>query len=227
MNNQLTSQTRITPKQLLMLKQIGLFQENPCYSATIGELAQELGISRPTAYEHIAALREKKLLVQSTGKARSLRLTAKGQTLLRQALQREQKTAGDEFNNNAESASEEFYLRGRVSAGYGIDAIDEQVPFSLSDMFGHRDDVFVLQVSGRSMIGAGINDGDYVMCRHTKTANNGQLVVALLDEETATLKRFYHDEKAARLMPENDAFEPILSTDCQIQAVVVGLVRQM
>jgi repressor LexA len=219
---------QVTPKQLLMLKQIGLYQANPCYSATIGELAQSLGISRATAYEHIAALREKKLLVQSTGKARSLRLTSKGESLLQQALQLEQntETVAPPLTNSG-SASEEFYLRGRVSAGYGIDAIEEQTPFSLSDVFGHKDDVFVLQVSGQSMIDAGINDGDFVMCKYARTAGNGQLVIALLEGETATLKRFYLDKRAARLMPENDAFEPIFATDCQIQAVVVGLVRQM
>lgn len=211
-------QTQITPKQLQVLRQISSFQKNRCYSATIGELAQSLGISRPTAFEHIAALREKNLLAKSTGKARCLRLSASGAKLLKQADRCE---PNDETN-----CGEGIYLRGHVSAGYGIDAIEEHQPFSLGEVFGNRGDLFALQVRGQSMTGAGINDGDYVICRHAETADNGQLVVALLDDgENATLKRFFKDAKAVRLQPENDAFEPILSRNCRIRAVVVGLVR--
>lgn len=215
---------QITPKQLQVLKQIGNFQKNRCYSATIGELAQALDISRATTFEHIAALREKNLLLQSTGRARCLKLSKNGEKLLDTAQQHDQSenTVSERF---LESASEGIYLRGRVSAGYGIDAIQEHQPFSLGEVFGNRGDLFVLQVRGRSMTGAGINNGDYVMCRYAKTAENGQLVVAVIEEDQATLKRFYKDAKAVRLQPENDDFEPILSTDCHIQAVVVGLVR--
>ncbi len=216
----LNPQTAVTPKQLQVLAQIGNFQKNRCYSATIGELAQKLGISRATAYEHIAALREKKLMVQSTGKARCLKLTASGVRLLDQAAESE--PVYDEPQQST------ITLRGRVSAGYGIDAIEEVRPFSLGDVYGGSHvDVFALQVCGQSMVNAGINDGDYVICRQAATADNGQLVVALLDDgENVTLKRFFKDERAIRLQPENDAFEPIFSRHCRIQAVVVGLVRR-
>lgn len=208
----------VTPKQLQVLRQIGNFQKNRCYSATIGELAQHLGISRATAYEHIAALRGKKLLVQSTGRARCLKTTAKGEKLLKHIIDSEQ--------IYPRHAPEDICLRGCVSAGYGIDAIEDHQPFSFTDVFGNQGSTFALQVRGQSMTDAGINDGDYVICRHAANAENGQLVVALLDDgENATLKRFYKDKNAVRLQPENDAFEPILSRNCRIQAVVVGLVR--
>ncbi len=219
--------TEITPKQLVVLRQIGNFQKNRCYSATIGELAHALGISRTTAYEHIAALREKKLLTASTGKARCSKLTGGGVKLLKQASQLEKKSTLQLSSRVEDLASEGIYLRGCVSAGYGIDAIESQEPFSLGDVFGNRGDVFALQVRGNSMIDAGIHDGDYVMCRQADAAQNGQLVIALLDDgENATVKRFFKDANAVRLQPENDAFEPILSTHCRIQAVVVGVVRQ-
>jgi repressor LexA len=211
-------QIQITPKQLQVLRQISSFQKNRCYSATIGELAQALGISRPTAFEHIAALREKNLLAKSTGRARCLRLSASGAKLLKQA----DRCEPDTITNCGEG----IYLRGCVSAGYGIDAIEDNQPFSLGEVFGNRGDLFALQVRGQSMTGAGIKDGDYVICRQAATADNGQLVVALLDNgENATLKRFFKDTDSVRLQPENDAFEPILSRHCRIQAVVVGLVR--
>lgn len=219
---------QITPKQLETLRQVENFQKSQCYSATIGELAAALNISRTTAYEHIAGLREKKLLVQSTGKARCLRLTKAGEKLLEQAWQLESGSSDLDFPNTPTKRNPDMlFLRGRVSAGYGIDAIEEKTPFSLPDFFGNRNDVFVLQVCGRSMINAGFNDGDYVICKQAQTADNGQIVIALLDEEQATMKRFFKDPKTARLMPENDAFEPIYSNNCRIQAIVVGVVKRL
>ena len=212
-------QPPVTPKQLQVLRQIGNFQTNRCYSASIGELAQVLGVSRTTAYEHIAALRAKKLLAQSTGKARCLRLTAADEKLLEQARQSR--------TDCAAIADEGITLRGRVCAGYGSEAVEEAQRFSLGEVFGNRGAIFSLRVQGSSMTGAGIQDGDYVICKQTADAENGQLVIALLDDgENATLKRFFKDRSAVRLQPENDAFEPILSRHCRIQAVVVGLIRR-
>jgi repressor LexA len=219
--------TQITPKQLETLRQVEHFLRSQCYSATIGELATALNISRTTAYEHIAGLREKRLLVRSTGKARCLRLTHSGERLLEQARE-------IEADQSAENGSDEcvhdrpggIFLRGRVSAGYGIEAIEEQTPFSLPETFGDSRDIFVLEVCGESMIDAGIGDGDFVICKSAQTANDGQIVIAMLEDEQATMKRFYRDKKAARLMPANDAFEPIYSTTCRIQAVVIGAVKQ-
>ena len=217
----------ITPRQLETLRQVENFLKSQCYSATIGELAAALNISRTTAYEHIAALREKKLLVRSTGKARCLRLTKSGERLLEQAREIEAtQSTGDNSNEFVDGMVNGIFLRGRVSAGYGIEAIEEQTPFSLSETFGNSEEIFVLQVCGQSMIDAGINDGDFVICRSAQTAENGQIVIALLDDEQATMKRFFRDKKAARLMPANDAFEPIYSTTCRIQAVVIGAVKQ-
>lgn len=223
---QSSTSAQISPRQLRVLSQIGRLQANRCYSATIGELAQALNLSRATAFEHIAALREKKLLTQSTGRARSLKLTPVGERLLSQSLQQERQPLFDSPDGCKGDASA-ILMRGRVSAGYGIDAIEEQTPFSLDRVFGTTGELFVLRVCGQSMINAGISDGDFVMCRSAQTADNGQLVVALLaDAQNATLKRFFRDPQAVRLQPENDAFEPILSRDCKIQAVVIGLIRK-
>jgi repressor LexA len=219
--------TQITPKQLETLRQVENFLRSQCYSATIGELAAALNISRTTAYEHIAGLREKGLLVRSTGKARCLRLTNAGERLLEQAREIEAAQSNDDGGNEfVNDTADGIFLRGRVSAGYGIEAVEEQTPFSLPETFGSGDDVFVLQVCGKSMIDAGINDGDFVICRSTQTADDGQIVIAMLDDEQATMKRFFRDKKAARLMPANDAFDPIYSTTCRIQAVVIGAVKQ-
>ena len=77
------------------------------------------------------------------------------------------------------------------------------------------------------MIDDGINNGDYVVCQRASAAANGQLVVALIDNENATLKRFHKEESRVRLDPANDQYEPIYSDNCRIEAIVVGLVRKL
>ncbi|MHC5091822.1 MAG: LexA family protein [Planctomycetota bacterium] len=146
-------------------------------------------------------------------------MTSSGERLLEQA--REIEAAQSEPDEWVHGTTGGIFLRGRVSAGYGIEAIEEQTPFSLPAAFGSADDIFVLEVCGESMIDAGID-----ICKSAQTANDGQIVIAMLEDEQATMKRFYRDKKAARLMPANDAFEPIYSTTCRIQAVVIGAVKQ-
>jgi len=206
----------ITPRQLAVLQEIESFQVRHCYSPTMDELADTLDVSRPTVFEHIVALREKNLVEQSSGKARSLVLTQKAKRLLEQI----------ESSQTDQQQAEVLPMLGYVSAGYGIEAIENQQSFGISEVFGNHGSLFVLQVRGNSMVNAGILDGDYIICKHARTAENGQLVVALLDEQNATVKRFFKDKRNIRLMPENDAFTAILSKDCQVQAIVVGLVRR-
>jgi len=116
---------------------------------------------------------------------------------------------------------------GRVAAGSPIEAIENKDYLSLHSYFGSSDDTFALEVRGDSMVDDDIRDGDYVICRRSSVANNGQLVVAIVDEEEATLKRFYKEESGARLQPANDDYTPIYSNNCRIDAVVVGLVRKL
>jgi len=97
----------------------------------------------------------------------------------------------------------------------------------LKELFGRTEDLFALQVKGSSMVNAGIQDGDYVICRRQSVAENGQVVAALVDGERAVLKRFFLEPSAVRLNAENDAFEPIYSRDCRIEGVVVGVIRRL
>jgi len=106
------------------------------------------------------------------------------------------------------------------------EAIENKEDLSLRSCFGTGDDLFALQVRGDSMIEENIRPGDYVICRRAASAQNGQLVVALVHEGQATLKRFYQEQDRARLQPANANYEPIYSDDCRINAVVVGLLRK-
>ena len=86
--------------------------------------------------------------------------------------------------------------------------------------------MFALRVSGDSMIEENIRPGDFVICRRADVAENGQIVVALVDDGQATLKRFYREKDRARLQPANCRYDPIYSESCRIEAVVVGLLRK-
>ncbi len=116
---------------------------------------------------------------------------------------------------------------GRVAAGLPIEAIENRDCLSIESCFGNTGDIFALEVKGDSMIGENIREGDYVICKRTATASNGQLVVAIVDNENTTLKRFYRENKFVRLLPANEAYEPIYSDNCQIQGVIIGLVRKL
>jgi repressor LexA len=119
-------------------------------------------------------------------------------------------------------------LAGRIAAGLPIEAVEDLgTTLDLDELLDRRGETFVLQVTGDSMIGDHICDGDYVICERRTTAHNGETVVALLPDGEATLKRFYREGGQIRLQPANEAFEPIFLKDVQIQGVVIGLLRTL
>ncbi len=208
-----------TPRQLQLLRAIVTFADKRCYLPTITELADQLNLSRSTIFEHIEELRKKQLLASSPLKARSLKPTSKALRLLKQFNEQPQQLALPQGHG--------IPLFGKVAAGNPVDAAENKESLSLDDCFGSNDDVFALEVTGDSMIEDDIRDGDYVICKHTHTAANGQLVVALTDGENTTLKRFYKEKSKVRLQPANQNYRPIYSDDCQIQAVAIGLLRKL
>jgi repressor LexA len=114
-----------------------------------------------------------------------------------------------------------------VAAGVPVEAVENVESLSLSSAFGSGDDIFALEVTGDSMINEDIRQGDYVICRRSRIAEDGQLVVAIVDDQNATLKRFYRDINRARLQPANDDYQPIYTDKCRIEAIVIGLVRKL
>jgi repressor LexA len=108
-----------------------------------------------------------------------------------------------------------------------MEAVEDRDCLSLFSYFGRADDLFALKVSGDSMIGEDIREGDYVICRRRAVADDGQLVVAIVGDENATLKRFYKEKSRARLEAANDDYGPVYSENCRVEGVVVGLVRRL
>jgi repressor LexA len=177
------------------------------------ELAESLGISKTSIFERIEGLKEKGLLSASPGRVRSLSLTTKAQKLLKSQTE----------TNEPDSIP----LLGRIAAGSPIEAIENVEQISLQSEFGSNDDTFALKVQGDSMTGDGIFDGDYVICKKGQPAQNGKIVAAVVENENATVKRFYKESDGIRLQPSNPDYEPIYTQDCTIAGVVVGLMRKI
>ncbi|MGD0078476.1 MAG: transcriptional repressor LexA [Sedimentisphaerales bacterium] len=206
-----------TPRQVQLLRAIAEFAGRDGYSPTIGELAQIAGVSRTTTFEHIEQLRKKGYIWGLAGKARSLTPTSKARKLLNQLNRHQSQT----------KETAEIPLAGVVAAGMPIEAVENKDNLLINSLFGSCDDVFALAVRGDSMKGENINHGDYVICRRASSASDGQLVVAIVDNENATLKRFYKEPGRVRLQPANDQYQPIYSDNCRVEGVVIGLIRKL
>ncbi|MBQ2134709.1 MAG: transcriptional repressor LexA [Phascolarctobacterium sp.] len=121
-------------------------------------------------------------------------------------------------------------LVGKVTAGVpilAVENVEETYPIP-RDLIGCDEDVFMLSVTGDSMINAGILDGDYIIARKQNFANNGDIVIALIDGEETTCKRYFRELRRIRLQPENDKYEPILGTDnIQVIGKVISVFRML
>jgi repressor LexA len=196
---------RLTPKQQNILRLIRDYQHSHGYSPTMQELADVLGVSKVTVFEHVNGLQKKGLLRKSKHRARSLELTSRVS-----------------FPDDRETA---MPLVGYIAAGAPIEAIENREVIELDQLFRGHKDVFVLKVRGDSMIDEQIRDGDLVVVERRETARDGETVVALIDGEEATLKTFFREGKRARLQPANAAYKPIYADNVQIQGVVIGVLR--
>jgi repressor LexA len=202
----------LTPKQLRILQLVRDCRVTRGFSPTMQELADELGISKVTVFEHVEALIKKGALIREPNKARSLSIA-------------EDALVPDEEQSMA------FPLVGRIAAGYPIERFEQSDRLSLEEMFGPRvgqkSGTFALRVEGDSMRDEGILDGDYVLVERRDTARNGERVVALLPDGETTLKTFFkQNDGTIRLQPANPEFEPIIVKDCKVQGIVIGVLRR-
>lgn len=176
---------------------------------TLRQIADAIGVSSlATVHEHLTTLERKGLIKRKTGKTRAI-----------------------EIIGTTESFSSEGVdvpILGFIAAGAPIEPYtDPNATLSISPTFvSGRKRVFVLQVRGESMIEEQIRDGDYVVVEQAEKAKNGEIVVALLDNGMATLKRFFQEATRIRLEPANAAMSPIFVKNVRIQGKVVGLIRR-
>lgn len=191
---------------------------------TVREICNALGLRSPsTVQSHIKALVEKGYIKRDGAKSRSVSLTSQSKEPTAPAA-----TASSTPSHDANGASLiTLPLVGRVAAGTPILAesnVEEEVSLPVS-IFGDSSS-FLLTVSGESMIEAGIFDGDTLLVKEQQTADDGDIVVALLDD-SATVKTFYRERDCIRLQPQNASMEPIYTRDVKILGVVTGLFRRM
>jgi repressor LexA len=199
----------LTPRQLDVVVAIRNYRHIHGYAPTMQELADQLGTSKVTIFEHVGALEKKRVLRRDKHKARSLEITA------------DHKLLPDE------DRSTKLPLLGAIAAGSPIEAVENREEIDLEALFHSPRGVYVLRVRGESMIDDHLCDGDFVVIERRETARNGEQVVALLDTGEATLKRFYKEGSKIRLQPANNTMEPrIVDADrCRIQGVVIGVLR--
>ena len=201
----------LTPKQLRILKLVRDSRVRRGYSPTMQELADEIGVSKVTVFEHVEALIKKGALVRERNKARSLSI-AEGIAV------------------PDEDRPLRLPLVGKIAAGYPIEKVASEEELDLSEVLSPGDDngesSFALCVDGDSMRDEGILDGDYILLERAQVARNGDRVVALLEDGSTTLKTFYKEEDHIRLQPANPDFEPIRVKFCQVQGIVKAVVRR-
>ena len=199
------------PSDVLTEKQKAVYEfirdkiRNRGYGPTVREIGLQFGIRSPNGVMcHLKALERKRLITREPNMSRAIRLAA--EPLRDTGLP----------------------LVGRIAAGLLHEAIEQEERFDFSDIFANRDqNLFVLKVEGDSMIEDHIADGDYVVVRRQKTAHKGQIVVALTDENEATLKRWFPEKNRIRLEPANSSMKPIFVKDARVLGVVEGVVRKV
>ena len=192
-----------------LLEFISQYMQKRGFAPTLAEICDGLGLRSPaTVHEHIQNLIDKGVLKKSEGVRRGLEII-------------DQKVMGWVQN------VVEIPLVGRIAAGSPIEAINDHtsVVSVPPDMIGKKK-CFALLVRGQSMIDAAILDGDFVICEETSEAANGEIVVALIKENFATLKRFFKEEDHIRLEPANSSMHPIITKNAKIQGRVVGVIRR-
>ncbi len=176
------------------------------------EIGAAVGLNSPaTVHVHLKHLAEMGLIRKTSSKFRTIEVIGP-----------------NEYANVKEDVVK-VPLLGKITAGSPIEAIENpgeyfDLPVSLVP---NKEEIFTLKVSGESMINAGIFDGDIVIVQKQSMAKNGEIVVAMTDENEVTLKRFYKEDGYIRLQPENDLMAPIILSNCTILGKAIGLYRRI
>ena len=203
---------KLTDRQEKILTVIKKFIAEKGYAPTIRELCNLCGLSSTaTMFVHLKNLTNKGYIKQTENKFRTIELNVP-----------------NEYSKNNDSVVE-VPLLGKVAAGNPIEAIENPDNyFSLpKELIPQNNEVFTLEVNGESMINVGIFDGDIIIVKKQNVANNGEIVVALTNDNEVTLKRFYKEKDHIRLQPENDFLDPIILPNVTILGKAIGLYRKI
>ena len=195
----------LTSKQTRILETIHRLSDERGYPPTLAELAHSLELTASTIQGHVDRLIKKGSLSRDGEGRRTLRIT--DESFLRD------KAPG-------------LPLCGRIAAGTPIEAIEQAERVELTELIRVPEGCYLLEVTGDSMIEAGILDGDFVVVDPSRAWRNGDIVVAVTEEEEATLKEIYREEGRIRLQPRNERLESIFVRTVEVRGVMIGLVRR-
>ena len=198
---------KITDKQREILEYIKAEILNRGYPPAVREICEAVKLkSTSSVHAHLETLEKNGYIRRDPTKPRAIEIV-------------------DENFNLTRREMVNVPIVGKVAAGEPILAVENiENYFPIPAEFMPNEPTFILQVQGESMINVGILDGDYVLVQQQPTANDGDMVVALVDD-SATVKRFYKENGHIRLQPENDFMDPIIVDDCEILGKVIGLIR--
>ncbi|HEY2250386.1 MAG TPA: transcriptional repressor LexA [Planctomycetaceae bacterium] len=200
-NKAVTKKNLLTPRQRAIYDFIKDKIINRGYGPTVREIGADFEIRSPNGVMcHLKALEKKGLITREAHMSRAIQIS---EPLTKMSLP----------------------LAGQIAAGSPLLAIEQNETIDFSGLFG-SDNQFCLKVTGNSMIEAQIADGDYVVVKKQKTCRDGDIVVALVNGEDATLKRFFKEAHRIRLEPANSTMQPIYSTQVEVMGVVTGVIRR-
>ncbi len=199
---------KLTKRQKEILDFITYYLKDNDYSPSYMEIADHFGISSPaTIHQHVKALEEKGYLKAQENQKRSLEPVL--------------------LSSYRDSIAVDLPLVGLITAGEPIEALEDKETMAIpADFVADIENSYVLRVKGQSMIDEGIWNGDYVIVERNHSPKNGEVVVALLDNAYATLKKFYREKNRIRLQPANSNMKPIYTKDPLIQGVVRAVIRK-
>jgi repressor LexA len=206
-----SSMSKLSNRQQAIIDFIRKEVREKGYPPSVREIGEAVGLaSSSTVHGHLARLEKKGLIRRDPTKPRAIELLSEE----------------DRFQDDFEDSVVRVPVIGKVTAGQPITAIEDvEEYFPLPENIVTSDKVYMLRVSGNSMIEAGILDGDYVIVRQQHVANNGDIVVAMTEEDEATVKRFFKEKNHFRLQPENSTMEPIILDAVSILGKVIGVYR--
>ena len=217
----------LTTRQKQILRYITKQIDKNGYAPSVREIGKAVGLSSTaTVHSYLKQLEAMKYIKKENQKGRTLRILKKEDDRYDSArVGKEPSEPMKAFYNIKEMV--DVPIVGKITAGAPILAVEnitDTVPVPVD--FAGNSQCFMLLVSGESMIEAGILDGDLILVRRQNVAENGQIIVALIDDE-ATVKTFYKEKDHIRLQPENSTMDPIIVPDCQILGKVIGVFRKM
>jgi repressor LexA len=190
----------VTPRQLEVLRYVEDYSRAHGVAPTLQELADHLRVSKPTALSHLRALEQARAIRRRPYRRRAIEVTV---------------------------PTRKLPVIGRIAAGRPIEALAQPGDLDLAGTVRGGGELFALEVRGDSMVEDLIRDGDFVICEKRPVARDGETVVALLEDGTATLKRLYREKGRIRLQPANAAMAPIYADRVDVQGVVVAVFRKL